>query len=443
MSGVGGAAAPAVVLSPSTGLAFGGQRVGSTSGVLSVSVQNSGSASLTFSSIGLAGANSGDFFLASDCPVAPVGLAPGAICHLSVSFTPSALGSRSASVQLVDDASDSPQSVPLSGTGTAPSVSLTPAAGLSFGSQPVGATSSPLVATVKNTGTAPLTISSAAVTGANAADFQLTSACPVAPATLAAGASCTISVTFRPGAAGPRSASVQLTDDASDSPQSLALSGTGSTSTVGLDKSLGTKTDNVGGTTMTLTTAAAAAAHTRVFVFVEWNHASRTLTGLAGGGLTWTVDTQAKEANNNHLAIASADAPAGLASGVVLTATFSGSVSHGLIAAASFTGIASTSPLDAASSATGAGVRAWTATVTTTNADRPRARLQHDRRQHHQHRNRARKRDPRLRRPQLLRWATTTYQTTSTAGAKTSAGTWAANTAATGNLTITAAYKAG
>ena len=95
---------------------------------------------------------------------------------------------------------------------------------------------------------------------------------------------------------------------------------------------------------MRFTTSAAAVARSRVFVFVTWNNATRTLTSLSGGGLTWTVDVQAKDSSNTHGAIASASAPAGLVSGTALTATFSGSVGHGLMAAASFTGIASTVP---------------------------------------------------------------------------------------------------
>jgi len=193
---------------------------------------------------------------------------------------------------------------------------------------------------------------------------------------------------------------------------------------------------------MTLTTGAAAVAGSRVVVFVEWAQATRTLSSLSGGGLTWTVDFQTKESNNNHLAIASAYAPSGLASGTSLKATFSGSVTHGLIAAASFTGVAATSPVDATASATQAGVRAWTAALTTVNptdlvvglstidantTDTPTA----PNAEIHDFGNSA-----------YYGWATTVYQTATAAGAKTLAGTWAANSGATGNLTIAVAYKA-
>jgi len=111
----------------------------------------------------------------------------------------------------------------------APAVSLTPAS-LTFASQPLGTTSAAQSTTLKNTGNAALTISSISLTGANAANFARTTTCPVSPSTLAAGASCTISVTFTPSASGSRTASVTIADDAAGSPQALALTGTGATS---------------------------------------------------------------------------------------------------------------------------------------------------------------------------------------------------------------------
>jgi len=107
-----------------------------------------------------------------------------------------------------------------------PAVTLTPA-GLTFASQTVGTTSSAQTSTLQNTGTAPLTISSIATGGTNATDFAQTNNCPTSPSTLAAGASCTISVTFTPGASGSRSGTVVITDNAPGSPHALTLSGTG------------------------------------------------------------------------------------------------------------------------------------------------------------------------------------------------------------------------
>ncbi len=256
-------------------------------------------------------------------------------------------------------------------------------------------------------------------------------------------ATCTISATFTPSAQGSRVAQVTITDDAPGSTQTLALSGTGTNSAITFDKSLGTFHENIGSTTMKLTTTAAAAARARVFVLVTWNNATRTLTSVSGGGLTWSVDVQARDASSNHGAIASAYAPSGLASGTPITATFSGSVGHGLMAASSFTGIASTAALDGTGTNTQGGVGAWTAGVTTTTAndvilgwsgiDRsatstpaaPNIEM-HD-----------------FGDQWFNEYSTSVYRIDSTAGTKPVNGTWSAGAGSTANVTVAAAYKAG
>ena len=329
----------------------------------------------------------------------------------------------------------------LSGTGTAPTVSLSPTT-LTYASQLIGTPSSAQPVTLTNTGTAPLTISSIAVGGANTGDFSQTNTCPNPPATLAVNATCTISVTFKPTAAGSRTASVQVTDNAPNSPQAIALTGTGSTSTISFDKNLGTHIENVASTTMSLTTTGVASAQSRVFAFVVWA-GSKTLTSFAGGGLTWTVDGQAPGPYNDYrVGIVSAYAPSGLPSGTVLTATFAGSVNHGSISAASFLGIATTNPVDVVGSSSQLGVTGWTASLTTTNPsdlvvgasimdglvnNTPTAPniLIHS-----------------FQNPNFYSSLTTEYQIDTTAGAKTVNGTWAGTTAGSiENATIAIAYK--
>jgi len=75
-----------------------------------------------------------------------------------------------------------------------------------------------------NTGTAALTITSIAVTGADKSSFVFANNCG---ASLAVGASCTIHGHFAPAAQGALTAAVTITDSAAGSPQSIALSGTG------------------------------------------------------------------------------------------------------------------------------------------------------------------------------------------------------------------------
>src|SRR5207244_9230765 len=117
--------------------------------------------------------------------------------------------------------------VTLSRTGvlSAAAVSLNPTS-VSFSNQKVGIGSSAQAVTLTNSGTTPLSISSIALTGTNTADFAQSNTCPSGSNTLAAGSSCTISVTFTPGASGARSATLTFTDNAADSPQTVTLSGT-------------------------------------------------------------------------------------------------------------------------------------------------------------------------------------------------------------------------
>jgi len=78
---------------------------------------------------------------------------------------------------------------------------------------------------LSNTGSAALSITGLAIAGANASDFaEIADTCG---SSVAAGANCTIAVTFTPSLASAETASVTITDNAGGSPQSVSLSGTG------------------------------------------------------------------------------------------------------------------------------------------------------------------------------------------------------------------------
>jgi hypothetical protein len=100
-----------------------------------------------------------------------------------------------------------------------PQVSLSPTS-LSFGSQTMGTTSAGQALTLSNTGTAALTVTAITASG----NFAQTNNCG---STVVAGGSCTIAVTFTPTAAGARSGSLSVADNASGSPHTASLSGTG------------------------------------------------------------------------------------------------------------------------------------------------------------------------------------------------------------------------
>ena len=209
----------ATAVSP-TSLAFGSQHVGTTSTAQTVTLRNTGNAALSITSLALTGTNGSNFAETNTCGKS---LAAGAHCTISVTFTPSASGNRTASLSITDNARGSPQRVSLSGTGTAAVVSLSPTS-LAFGSQAVGTTSTAHTVTLSNTGNAALSSTSLALTGTNASDFAQTNTCG---SSVAAGAHCTISVTFKPSASGSRTASVSITGNACGSPQRVSLSGTG------------------------------------------------------------------------------------------------------------------------------------------------------------------------------------------------------------------------
>ena len=218
---LGSTSGPAANVTPSN-LAFGQAVIGTTSSSKTITVSNNGGAALSISSIDVTGTNSSDFNQTNNCGVS---VAANASCTIEVTFTPSATGARAASIVITDNAANSPQTVSLTGTGSAgtTSATLSPTS-LAFSSQVVGSSSTTQAITLTNGGTAPLSISSIAVAGANSGDFTQTDTCGSG---VAAGSICTINVTFKPSATGTRSASVTVTDNAANSPQTVPLTGSG------------------------------------------------------------------------------------------------------------------------------------------------------------------------------------------------------------------------
>lgn len=199
-----------VTLSP-TSLAFGTQQVSTTSAARTITVQNNQSVSLSISSITV----SGDYAQTNTCGTS---VGAGASCTINVTFTPTATGVRSGTLRVNDNASNSPQSASLSGTGFLP-VTTNPTS-LAFGNEVVSTTSTVKTVTVTNNQTVALNISSIAVS----ASYAQTNNCG---SSLAAGAGCTINVTFTPTSTGSKPGTLTITDDANTSPQTIALSGWG------------------------------------------------------------------------------------------------------------------------------------------------------------------------------------------------------------------------
>jgi archaellum component FlaF (FlaF/FlaG flagellin family) len=203
------------LLSPPN-VSFGNAAVGVVSKARAVMLTNMGSTALNLSGLTIGGVNSGDFAQTNDCGTS---LGPGASCEIDVTFSPTNTGSRSAALSASDDAVGSPQSVPLSGTGVAAVVTLTPSS-LTYPSQSVGTLSAPQAVTMTNTGSLKLSLSSISVSG----DFVERNNCG---AGLLPGGSCRISIAFRPRATGTRSGTVTITDNGLNAPQTIPLAGTG------------------------------------------------------------------------------------------------------------------------------------------------------------------------------------------------------------------------
>jgi hypothetical protein len=214
-----GTAAPTVTLS-SYSLGFGSQVVGIISAAQTVMMTNTGTVTLNISKVSITGASSLAFAQTNNCGSS---LAASSLCTFTVTFTPSTIGSMSATLTITDNTTSGSQTVALNGTGKS-AVSLSKSS-ITFTSREVGTTSNAQTITLTNLGNK-LTVHSISITGANPGDFAQTNTCG---ATVAAGATCTINVTFTPTASGTRSASVTISDSDPASPQSVGLSGTGTT----------------------------------------------------------------------------------------------------------------------------------------------------------------------------------------------------------------------
>jgi hypothetical protein len=195
-----------------TSLSFGNQLVGTTSTAEPVTVANTASGALTISSVIISSA----WTQSNNCLPS---VAANSSCTINVSFQPTGGGYQTGMLTLTDSATNSPQTVALSGTALAPTVSLS-ATSLSFSAQPISTTSPPQTVTVSNTGNGTLTPLTIAISG----NFAQTNTCG---SSVAAGAGCTISVTFTPTAPGSRTGTLSLTDNAGTSPQTVSLIGAG------------------------------------------------------------------------------------------------------------------------------------------------------------------------------------------------------------------------
>ena len=205
--------APVVIVSVAS-LTWTGEVVGGTAAAKSFSISNTGTIPANIASI----VASGDFAVSSTTCGST--LAAARSCSVKVTFTPTQLGTRTGAVTITDNATNSPQSVTLSGTGTA-QATLTPASGTYTTAIKVGSNSAAKTFTLANKQSVTLTGISISTTG----DFSVsTTTCSTS---LAAKSTCKISVIFSPTQTGTRTGTLQVNDSALGGPQVSNLTGTG------------------------------------------------------------------------------------------------------------------------------------------------------------------------------------------------------------------------
>ena len=214
--GTGGTGGGAVATITPSSLSFGTIAIGVLSAKQTVTLKNTGTANLVLTSITV---TPSDYMKTNHCGRT---VAPGASCAVDVAFKPTIKGLRTGTLSFNDNAPGSPQTVSLTGTGTAAGFNPT---SVNFGSWTVGTTSGVQNITLTNVAASgTMTITNVTIIGTNASDFTVQSNnC----SSLTPGQSCTIGVTFTPSAVGVRSANLSVTDNGGGSPQSVPLSGSG------------------------------------------------------------------------------------------------------------------------------------------------------------------------------------------------------------------------
>ena len=195
--------------------------VGSTSATIPVTVTNGGVANAT--AIGFSNTNGAEFLISGNTCTGTT-IPPGGSCGFSIAFTPSGPNARSGTLTLSYNSKAT--LIGMSGTGRAVATpgQLAMPGSISFGSQTVATASAANTVTITNIGGAAVAVAGAS--SSNPSEFTIASS---TCATVSAGGSCAIGVTFKPGAAGARSGSISVVSDGVGSPQTIGVTGTGAT----------------------------------------------------------------------------------------------------------------------------------------------------------------------------------------------------------------------
>jgi hypothetical protein len=207
-----------LALNPSN-VDFGAVSLGdSKTSAITLSNSSLSGAKVTFTQVQVAGKG----FSATTAAL-PLTLAPGQASMITITFAPQAAGSATGSLSIVVVGASTPATIPLAGTGLgATQLAVTPSA-LNFGGVAVGSRATK--AGALTAGSSTITVSSAAWNGQGFAVSGISF-----PLTVAAGTSVTYTVSFTPQAAGSSPGNISFVSNASNSPATQTLAGTGTQS---------------------------------------------------------------------------------------------------------------------------------------------------------------------------------------------------------------------
>jgi len=276
LNGTGTLTAEPGIALDATELDVGSQPVAATSAARTVTLTNTGGAALALSGLTVTGTDAGDFVLGGTC-TAGSSVASRATCTVTVALRPATLGAKTGTLSIASNAPGSPATLSLRGTAVrtpAPLVNLSQAA-IGFGTVTLGTTSVARTVVLTNAGSAPMTVSSIA---SSSTEYPASHDCPKPPATLAVGASCLVSVAYKPTTAISDEA-VVITTDALSSPNSIVLTGEGTSQSLSVVAWQGTATSlNFAATVV------GSAAATQTLTLVNKGPGAVTLTTLGTAG---------------------------------------------------------------------------------------------------------------------------------------------------------------
>jgi hypothetical protein len=223
-------AAPLATITPSqSSLTFANTTVGNVSAPQTVTLDNTGTATLYINNI----LTTPDYTVStSNCAT----IVPGASCTLTVTFTPqsstqqgSGSGMRVSSIEVSSNASTSLEFISVVGASSPSSLTLVPSS-LNFGTVLVGTNSTQSVQ-LTNTGTSAITMGILSATtnlSAAAGDYTVAAGSCLQPGlTLAPTTSCTVQVAFAPTQPGTITGTLSIASSASTLPLVVGLTGVG------------------------------------------------------------------------------------------------------------------------------------------------------------------------------------------------------------------------